>query len=144
MTEGNDTAAWAKAHEACYETEPIIEVRDSVKIQAGFVLSLYARLPMEVPAGEERRAAGGAIWERLHAILTEAIADQGAENVTLDIEPLRTAAVLRPSNKLQPEIALRASVRHKEAFQAVNADERQQMSAFEKKLAAAGLRAGHW
>ena len=110
MTEGNDTAAWAKAHEACYETEPIMEVRDSVKIQAGFVLSLYARLPMEVPAGEDRRAAGGAIWERLHAIVTEAIADQGAENVTLDIEPLRTAS--RPPSVQQAAAGDRAACQH--------------------------------
>lgn len=144
MSENDDTAAWAKAHEAAFETEPIIEMRGSEKIQAGFLLSLYARLPMDLPPGEERRAAGDALWQRLRAILALALEGQGNEDVTLDIEPPRTAAVLRPANKLQPEIALRASVRHKEGFQAVKADERQRMSAFEKRITAMGLRAGHW
>ena len=144
MSETDDTAEWARAHQASFETEPIIEVRGSEKIQAGFVLTLYARLPMELPPGEERRMAGDALWERLRAVLTLALEGQGSEDVTLEVEPPRSAAVLRPANKLQPEIALRANVRHKEGFQAVNADERRRMSAFEKKITALGLRAGHW
>ncbi len=143
VSAANDTAEWAKTHQASFEAEPIIEMRGSEKIQAGFMLSLYARLPMEIPPGEERKTAAAALWERLRAILTQALDGQGGD-VQVDIEPLRTAAALRPSNKMQPEITLRAHIRHKEAFQAVSADERQRMSAFEKKISAMGLRAGHW
>jgi hypothetical protein len=54
------------------------------------------------------------------------------------------AAVLRPENEMKPEIALKARVVHEETFQAVTPDERQRMSAFEKRLAVRGLRSGHW
>jgi hypothetical protein len=139
----SDVAAWAKAHEACFETEPIIEMQGSAKVAVGFTLSLYARLPLEVPVGEERRKAGAALWERLRVILGEALEGEGVQ-AGVEVEPPRTAAVLRPENEMQPEIALRARVRHKEAFEPLTADERARMSAFEKKISAMGLRAGHW
>jgi hypothetical protein len=109
----------------------------------GFVLNLYARLPMEIPPGEERRKAGAALWERLRGILDQALEGGGGE-AQVEVDPPRTAAVLRPENKMEPEISLRARVRHKEAFQPVTGDERERMSAFEKKISALGLRAGHW
>jgi hypothetical protein len=143
VSENETVAEWAKAHEACFEAEPIIEMRGAEKVQAGFLLSLYARVPTELPPGAARREAGTALWERLHEVLKDAL--QGEEgNVVVDVEPPHTAAVLRPSNKMQPEIALRAQIRHKEGFQPVTAEERQHLSVFEKKLVAAGLRSGHW
>ncbi len=46
---------------------------------------------------------------------------------------------------MQPEVTLRARIVHVEnIFKATTADERQGLSAFEKKLAAMGLEAGHW
>ena len=145
MSIDNDVAAWAKAHQACFEAEPIIEVKGSEKITAGFTLTLYARLPMDVPVGEERRKAGAALWEQLRAILDRALEGEGVQSgVEVEVEPPRTAAVLRPENEMQPEIALRARVRHNEAFEPLTADERQRMSAFEKTISAMGLRAGHW
>ncbi|HEY6548318.1 MAG TPA: hypothetical protein VI589_10445 [Vicinamibacteria bacterium] len=143
MSIDNDVAAWAKAHQACFEAEPIIEMKGSEKIAAGFTLSLYARLPMDVPVGEERRKAGAALWEQLRAILDRALEGEGVQ-ARVEVEPPRTAAVLRPENEMQPEIALRARVRHSEAFEPVTADERQRIAAFEKKISAMGLRAGHW
>jgi hypothetical protein len=137
----NDTAAWAKAQQACFETEPIVEMRGSEKVAVGFVLSLYARLPMDVPPGEARRTASAALWERLRRILDQALEGGAAE---VDVDPPKTAAVLRPENEMIPEVALRARVRHKEAFQPLTAGEREGMAAFEKKLSALGLKAGHW
>lgn len=143
MSADQDTADWARTHQACFEAEPIIEMKGSQKVQEGFVLSLYARLPMDIPPGEERRKAGAALWERLRGILDQALEGQSGE-VQLEVDRPRTAAVLRPENEMQPEVALRARIRHKEAFQPVTADERARMAAFEKKISALGLRAGHW
>ena len=143
MSDDHDIAEWARTHQASYEAEPIIEMKDSAKIAAGFSLNLYARLPMDIPPGEERRKAAAELWQRLRAILQQALEGEGGD-AQVDVEPTRTTAVLRPENEMQPEVALRAHVRHKGAFQAVTADERERMSAFEKKVAAMGLRAGHW
>lgn len=143
MADHHDIAEWARTHQASYEAEPIIEMKDSAKVTVGFTLNLYARLPMDVPPGEERRKAGAALWERLRAIVDQALEGEGGE-AQVEVEPPRTAAVLRPENEMQPEIALRAHIRHKKAFEPLTADERDRMSAFEKKIASMGLRAGHW
>ena len=145
MSSESESADWARKHEASFEADPIIEMKGAQKVQAGFVLNLYARIPMEIPPGDERGKAAKALWGRLREILDQALGgeDQRAE-VRVEVDPMRTAAVLRPANEMKPEITLRARVQHAEAFQAVTADERQRMSAFEKKLVALGLRAGHW
>ena len=95
------------------------------------------------PRPPERREAGAALWEKLRSILESALAE-GSGDARVDIEPMRAAAVLRPENEMQPEVALRARVVHPETFQAVTPGERDKIAAFEKKLVAMGLRAGHW
>ena len=95
--------------------------------------------------GTERRDAAVATWERLRSILEEAVRHEGASgNYHKEIEPMRTAAVLRPQNEMKPEITLRAHVTHKSTFEAVTPGERDRLAAFEKKLVGMGLRAGHW
>ena len=139
-----DVAAWAKTHKACFETDPLIEMRGTEKIQVGFTLDLYARLPMDEAPGEQRRQAGIAIWERLRGILRSALGEESRE-ARVDIDPMRAAAVLRRESEMQPEVGLRARVVHLEdVFKAVTADERQRLSAFEKKLVAMGLKARNW
>jgi hypothetical protein len=137
----DETAAWAKAQQACFETDPIVEMRGSEKVAVGFVLNLYAKLPMDVPPGEARRTASAGLWDRLRGILDQALEGGDAQ---VDVDPPKTAAVLRPENEMIPEVALRARIRHKEAWKPLTAGEREGMSAFEKKLSALGLRAGHW
>jgi hypothetical protein len=143
MSASNDIAEWAKTHEASFDAEPIIEIKGSAKIAVGFALNFYARLPMDIPPGAERRKAGAALWERLRAILDQALEGEGGE-AQVEVDPLRTAAVLRPETGMKPEIALHARVRHQKAFEPLTANERQRMSAFEKKISAMGLKAGHW
>jgi hypothetical protein len=146
VSSDNDIAAWAKAHQASFEVAPLVEMRGSEKVSVGFTLDLYATLPMEKAPGGERREAAAALWERLKTILESALGGEGGEppQALVEIEPMRTAAVLRPENEMKPEITLRARVVHQETFQATTPQERERMSAFEKKLTAVGLKAGHW
>jgi hypothetical protein len=143
VSDGNDIAGWARAHTACFHAQPLIEMRGSEKLPVGFTLDLYASVPMEKAPGEERREAAGEVRGRLRGILESALADQGGQPL-LEIEPMRTAAVLRPENEMKPEITLRARIVHRETFETLTPEERQRMSAFEKKLAAMGLRSGRW
>jgi hypothetical protein len=143
VSTGNDVAAWAKAHKACFDVEPLIEMRGSEKLPVGFTLDLYASFPMEKPPGEGRRATAAELWHRLRTILESALGEESRE-ARVDIEPRRPAAVLRPENEMKPEVTLRARVVHLKTFETVTPEDRQRMSAFEKKLAAMGLRAGHW
>ena len=144
MTPENDVAAWAKDHKACFETDPLIELRGTEKIQVGFTLALFAALPLAMGPGEERRQAGSEIWQRLRTILVSALGEETGQAHT-EIEPMKTAAVLRRETDMQPEVTLRARIVHVEdVFKAATADDRQRLSDFEKKLAAMGLKAGHW
>ena len=144
MSLENDVAAWAKTHRACFKADPLIEMRGSERLQVGFTLDLYARLPMEKAPGAERREAGGALWKRLRTILESALAEAGME-ARVDIEAMRSGAVLRPENEMQPEIALQARVFHGQgSAKAVTPAAREHMSALEKKLVAMGLKPGRW
>ena len=145
MSAEQDATAWAEAHQACFEIDPLIEMRGTEKIQVGFTLDLFARLPMEDGPGPERRQSGAAVWERLRTILESVLPREGESSARLEIEPRRMAAVLRPENQMQPEVTLRARIFHADdSWKAVTPGDRERLEAFTKKLVAVGLKAGHW
>ena len=135
---------WARDHRACYDITPLVESRAGQRIQVGYALELYARLPLERAPGPERREASEKTWEELRTIalsLTPA-EDRG---VRVEIEPRRAAAFLRPTNDMEPEILLTARVFHAgDYFAPVTKEERDKLSGLEDKLTAMGLRRGHW
>jgi hypothetical protein len=144
MSAEQDTTGWAEAHQACFEIDPLIEMRGAEKIQVGFTLELYARLPMEGGPGPERRQSGAAVWERLRTILESVLPREGG-SARLEIEPRRMAAVLRPESQMEPEVTLRARIFHADdLWKAVTPGDRAGLEAFSKKLVAVGLKAGHW
>jgi hypothetical protein len=144
MSMESDDAAWAREHHACFQVGPLVEMRGENKVQVGFTVDLYAGLPMEKAAGAERRDESSRIWDRLRSIL-ESLVPGEPTGARVEIEPRRLAAYLRPENDMAPEIGLRARVFHADDyFKAVTADERTRLSAVEQRLAAKGLRAGHW
>ena len=143
MTSEFDIAEWARANKACFETTPLTEMRGSERIQVGYNVDLYALAPMDKAPGEERRAAGAEIWERLKAILEAATREGGAAR--FEVEPARVGAVMRQQNDLQPEVNLRARVFHADDyFKAVTNDERDRVPAFERRLTTLGLKHGRW
>jgi len=141
----NDVAAWAKTHRASFETSPLVEMRGAQRVQVGFSVDFYARFPIDKVPGKNRREEALAAWERLRAILEAALPPPELRGGRVEIEPVRPAAVLRPENEMHPEVVLAARVFHQDdSFGAVTLEERERMAAFEKKLVALGLRAGHW
>ena len=143
MTSEFDIAAWARTHKACFEMTPLTEMRGSERIQVGYNVDFYALLPMDKPAGDERRAAGAEIWGKLKAIVEAATKEGGAAR--FEIEPAKVGAIMRQQNDLQPEINLRARVFHADDyFAAVTNAERDKVPAFEKRLTALGLKPGRW
>jgi hypothetical protein len=143
-TESNDDAAWAREHGACFQVGPLIEMRGKEKMQIGFTLDLYAALPEYKAVGAERLEESKRIWARLRTFVDSLTpAKDGA--VRVEIEPVRTAAYLRPENEMKPEIGLRARIFHgDEYFKGVTLDERKRLSDVERRLAGMGLRPGHW
>jgi hypothetical protein len=136
--------AWARAHRACFQVGPLVEMRGQEKVQVGFTLDLYAAVPMDKPAGPERSAESDRIVGRLHAILQSLIPPEGGK-ARVEIEPRQAGAYLRPENALAPELGLRARIFHADQyFKAVTSDERTRLGAVERKLGEMGLRAHHW
>ena len=144
MSAEPESAAWARAHRACFQVGPLVEMRGTQKMQVGFTVDLYAAVPGDKPPGPERIAEATRIWERLRAIV-ESLPRADGSTARVEIEPFRVAAYLRPENEMKPEIGLRAHVFHGDQyFKPVTDDERTRLSAVARKLEGAGLRADHW
>lgn len=140
-----DSVEWARAHRACFETEALIEMVGGHRSQIGFTLQMFASVPMELPPGDERRKAGAEILAKLKSLLDQAVAESavGGADARVEIEPDR-GVVMRPDNKMEPEVTLRARVEHSSAAKPVTAGDKDAMSAFTRKLTAMGLKAGRW
>ena len=133
MTTETDNEAWARAHQACFELTPLVEMRGSERIQVGFTVDLYARFPMDKERGEQRTQAAVEIWTQLKTLL-ETAARSAKADARVEIEQMRIAAIMRQENKLQPELNLRGRVFHAaDYFAPVTAEERARMPSFEDR-----------
>lgn len=134
--------AWTREHRVAYELAPLLEMRRGEKVPAGFTLSLYAAIPMELPAGAERQQAYRELLGELQALLEAAVpAEKRSARVELD--PPRTA-LLRPENEFKPEVGLTWRLFHPGEPAPATAEDRERLAALEKRLAALGLKRGHW
>jgi hypothetical protein len=144
MSTESDDVSWARAHRACFQVGPLVEMRGKEKIQVGFTVDLYAALPLDKAAGSERIEESRRIWEHLRTVV-ESLRPADGSTARVEIDPRRIAAYLRPENDKEPEINLRARVFHGDQyFKGPTADERKRMSAVESRLKEMGLRADHW
>ena len=138
-----DWVAWTRENRVAYEIAPLLEMRDGgEKQQSGFTLTFYAAVPMDKAAGEERQAAGRQLREELVA-LAEAAAPSADRKSRVQLEPPRTA-VLRPENEFKPEVGLTWRILYAGEAHATTDEDRDKLSAFEKRLAALGLKRGRW
>jgi len=140
----SDTQLWAREHRAAWEVVPLVEMVRGSRRQVGYTLSLYARIPMEIPPGPERQEMVLAIWERLRGI-AESLEGLGLEGERIEVFPFDAAGRLRPENDLEPEVLLEARVVHAGKYLApVGADERTHLEPLERRLRDLGFRPGHW
>jgi hypothetical protein len=137
---GSDVARWAGDHGACFEVEPLIELLRGRRVQVGFIVRLYARLPLEERSPAERRAEAAEIQARLREML-QSIAPPEGSSARLEIEPSRTGVSLAPEGGLQPEVGVSARVFHGEDYSAeVTEGEEKRVHAATRRLAEMGLK----
>jgi hypothetical protein len=133
--------AWARAHKASFEIQPLVERHKGKQVEVGFEVSLFARMDRDVPA-EEARPSNLAIYHKLREML-ESLVPADHPVARLDVGPLRTAAKLRSKRDFAPEVELSARViRRRETFEPVAADARARLAFLEDGLLALGLRRG--
>ena len=143
---GRSTAEWvewARQRRVSFEIAPLTEMRGSEKLQVGFALSLYAEVPMDKAPGDERRKAGTQIKEELVGFVEEAFPPD-ARRAKTELDPPRTA-VLRPENKMTPEVSLTWRIFHADEYlKPVSAADRDELGTVEQRLHELGLKRGHW
>jgi hypothetical protein len=139
-----ETRAWAEKNKAAWEVCPLVEMHRGERVQVGFELSLYARIPTETAAGEDRQDAVVAIWDRLCQI-AESIAPAEPARARLEVEPFDAAGRLRPETGFAPEVLLKARIFHaSDYFEPAEADERKFVRPLEERLHELGLRQKCW
>jgi hypothetical protein len=137
-----DWVAWTRENRVAYEIAPLVETQGGERLQSGFTLTFYAAVPMDKAAGQERHDAARVLREELVA-LAEAAAPSADRKARVQLEPPRTA-VLRPENEFKPEVGLTWRVLHAGEARPTSDEDRERISAFEKRLAALGLKRGRW
>jgi hypothetical protein len=137
-----DWVAWTRENRVAYEIAPLVEMQGGERVQSGSTVTLYAAVPMEKAAGQERHDAARVLREELVA-LAEAAAPSADRAARVQLEPPRTA-VLRPENEFKPEVGLTWQVLHKGEARPTSEEDRDKIAAFEKRLQALGLKRGRW
>jgi hypothetical protein len=135
---------WAEQAKAAWEVTPLIEMEKGVQVQVGFELSLFARVPGDVPPGPEREAAVGRVWDRLREIAESLLPLAGADG-RLEVDPFEAAARLRPETQFAPEILLSARLFHgPDLLAPVREGDRERLKPLEDRLGELGLRSRSW
>lgn len=135
---------WAQQVKAAWEMTPLLEQRKDERIQVGFELALYARMPADVPPGPDREAAVLRVWDRLREIAESLLPFAGADG-RLEVDPFEAAARLRPETQFAPEIMLSARLFHgADLLAPVQEGDRERLKPLEDRLGELGLKARSW
>ena len=139
-----DCRAWAQQARAAWEVTPLVEMERGSPIQVGFELSLYARVPDDLPPGPDREAATEGIWDRMCEI-AESLAPLAGKDARVDVDPFEAADRLRPETQFAPEILLTARLFHgSDLLQPIEPGERERLKPLEDRLHELGLKPRSW
>jgi hypothetical protein len=135
---------WAQQAKAAWEVTPLIELEKGVQVQVGFELNLYARMPTDIPPGDDRQAAVEALWDRMREIAESLLPLAGAD-ARVEVDPYEAAARLRPETQFAPEILLSARLFHGSNLLApVQPGDRERLKPIEDRLHELGLKPRSW
>ena len=110
----------------------------------GYTLTLYARVPTEIPPSKERREAVLATWDRLREI-ADALVAREPEGTDIEVDAYDAEERFRRENGFRPEVTLYARiVREEDFFEPVKAGDREKLRPIEDQLKQLGLKKGHW
>lgn len=135
---------WARAHLACWEVMPLVELHEGRKVQVGFEFNIFAQFPTSVTNSDERREAFPIIRTKLEDLAAAVFPAEGAI-ARFEVAAVETAVRLRPETEFAPEMMLTVRVFHKrEYFESVVAEDRHRLAPLEERLKAFGLKAKAW
>ncbi len=135
------TRTWAEENKAAWDVEPLFEMQKGGRVQVGFELDLYARVP---PGKAYAEPVLEGLWDRLREIAESLLAQLGPD-ARIEVDPFEAADRLRPETQFAPEVLLQARSFHaSHYFAPVDEGERAQMRPIEERLRELGLRARSW
>ena len=135
---------WAQQSKAAWEVTPLVEMERGRQVQVGFELSLFARVPIDLPPGADRQAAAEALWDRMRTLAESLVALAGAD-ARLEVDPYEAAARLRPETQFAPEILLSARLFHgSDLLAPMKPGERERLRPLEDRLHELGLKPRSW
>ena len=135
---------WAQQNRVAWEVTPLVEMERGSQVQVGFELSLFARVPTDLPPGEDREAAVEALWDRMREI-TESLVPLAGTDARVEIDPFEASARLRPETQFAPEILLSARLFHgSDLLAPVKPGDRERLKPLEERLHELGLKARSW
>jgi hypothetical protein len=135
---------WAQQARAAWEVTPLVEMERGTQVQVGFELSLYARVPTDIPPGSDGEAAFEALWDRLREI-AESLVPLAGKDARLEVDPFEAAARLRPETQFAPEVLLSARLFHgSDLLTPVRPGDRERLKPLEDRLQELGLKARSW
>lgn len=139
-----ETQDWARLNKVAWEVAPLVEMHKGERMQVGFELSLYARLPPEALASSAEETALEGLWDRLQEIAESLLPIVGSGS-RIEVDPFEAAGRLRPETNFAQEVLLTARLFHASDYFAPVADaDRDRMKPLEARLAALGLRQRSW
>lgn len=138
------TQAWARENRAAWEVAPLVEMHKGQRLQVGFELDLYARIPAPASQSEGDPAVAETLWDRLREI-AESLLPLAGEGARIELEPFDAAGRLRAETQFAPEVLLQARLFHSsDYFAPVGEGDRERMRPIELQLGALGLRQRCW
>ena len=135
---------WAQQAKAAWEVTPLIALEKGVQVQVGFELTLFARMPSDLPPGAERQAAVENLWDRMREI-AESLVPLAGSDARIEVDPYEAADRLRPETQFAPEILLSARLFHgSNLLEPIEAGDRERLKPLEERLHELGLKARSW
>ena len=135
---------WAQQAKAAWEVTPLIEMERGAQVQVGFELSLFARVPTDLPPSADPQAAVEALWDRMREI-AESLAPLAGTDARVEVDPFEAAARLRPDTQFAPEILLSARLFHgSDLLAPVEPGDRERLKPLEDRLHELGLKQRSW
>jgi hypothetical protein len=136
--------AWAEENRAAWDLVALVEMHEGALVQVGYTLTLYARVPTEIPPSPERREAVIATWDRLREIADALVTEEPA-GTRIEVGPYDAEERFRGENGFRPEVSLEARIVHeRDYFAPVDDQARDRLRPMEQRLRELGLRPGHW
>jgi hypothetical protein len=135
---------WAEHAKAAWEVTPLVEQQKGERVQVGFELGLFGRIPIEIPPGPERQAAAERVWDRLREIAESLLPLAGVDG-RIEVDPYEAAARLRPETQFAPEMLLTARLFHgSDLLAPAKEGDRERLRPLEDRLHDLGLKPRSW